>query len=210
MSDIKRSECATIILAGGNSTRMGTDKFNLILNDMSVLERTIHLAFKVSIQVVVMTHPEKDLPVISISNPSLHFFCDGIANRGPMQGLADGISHIPDNFAFVFVMTCDLPFIEATWMLRLQQEMNSSLDGCATITRGRVNPLLAIYRYRALEYVPELLKHNVFKPIRLFDHFNIACLQPESTDEEMVADMNTMESYLRARQIHQKECKKKG
>ncbi len=96
-------DCTAIILAGGDSQRMGSDKANLLLGEQTLLQRVIATMQQVFPHVIVSVRqprPEIDLPQV----------CDEQSGGGPLAGLAAGLGHIATPWAFV--VACDMPFVE--------------------------------------------------------------------------------------------------
>jgi len=96
-------DCTVIILAGGSSQRMGSDKANLLLDGQSLLQRvtvTMKKLFPKVLLSVRKPRPEIDLPQIR-DDPSC---------AGPLAGLASGLA-VADT-AWVFAVGCDMPFIK--------------------------------------------------------------------------------------------------
>jgi molybdopterin-guanine dinucleotide biosynthesis protein A len=96
-------DCTAIILAGGDSQRMGSDKANLLLGEQTLLRRVIAAMRQVFPHVIISVRQprsEIDLPQV----------CDEQSGGGPLAGLAAGLGHIATPWAFV--VACDMPFVE--------------------------------------------------------------------------------------------------
>jgi len=94
--------CTAIILAGGDSQRMGSDKAKLLLGDQTLLERvivTMRQMFPEVILSVRQPRPGIELPQV----------CDARDYAGPLAGLVSGLGHITTPWAFA--VACDMPFV---------------------------------------------------------------------------------------------------
>lgn len=100
-------ERALVILCGGNSTRMGSDKALLPFGDYCLIEYLVQ-KFKPSFSKIYLSVKKKgdyahlNLPVTEI--PDIY------ANAGPMSGVFSGLSMIDEERAFF--MSVDTPFLE--------------------------------------------------------------------------------------------------
>jgi molybdenum cofactor guanylyltransferase len=102
------ADCTAIILAGGDSQRMGRDKANLLLGGQTLLQRVIATMQQVFPEVIISVRqprPEIDLPQVCDDPAS-----EGMpAGGGPLAGLAAGLSRVTTPWAFV--VACDMPFV---------------------------------------------------------------------------------------------------
>jgi molybdenum cofactor guanylyltransferase len=103
------ADCTAIILAGGDSQRMGRDKANLLLGEKTLLQRVIAAMQQVFPHVIVSVRqprPEIDLPQVCDEQPN-----EGMpVGAGPLAGLAASLGHVTTPWAFV--VACDMPFVE--------------------------------------------------------------------------------------------------
>ena len=100
-------ENALVILCGGNSTRMGTDKALLPFGDTCLIEylvrkfqpyfSRIYLSVKIKGDYSHLKLPVTEIP-------------DIYPNQGPMSGIFSGLSMIDEECAFF--MSVDTPFLE--------------------------------------------------------------------------------------------------
>src|SRR3989338_11073565 len=95
-------DCTAVIMAGGDSLRMGSDKANLLLDGQTLLQRvtaTMRQVFPQIILSVRALRPEVELPQV----------CDDPSYAGPLAGLVSGLGQITTPWAFV--VACDMPFV---------------------------------------------------------------------------------------------------
>ena len=134
-------DCTAIILAGGDSQRMGQDKARLLLGGQTLLQRvagTMQQVFPQTIVSVRQPRPEINLPQV----------CDEPAENGqqggagPLAGLAAGLAHVTTPWAFV--VACDMPFVEAA-MVELLAKSRSGYQAVVPVVQGHQQPLAAYY-----------------------------------------------------------------
>jgi molybdenum cofactor guanylyltransferase len=128
-------DCTAIILAGGDSRRMGQDKAMLTFDGkpliQSVFDRVQPL-FPVTILSVRQLRPEIDLPQV----------CDMEMNGGPLTGLVSALIEITTPWAFV--VGCDMPFISPALIEQLATH-RAQYQAVVPIAAGSLQPLAAFY-----------------------------------------------------------------
>ncbi|MDP2759292.1 MAG: molybdenum cofactor guanylyltransferase [Sideroxyarcus sp.] len=158
------ADCTAIILAGGDSRRMGQDKANLLLGKQSLLQHvaTVMQQQFPSIMVSVrQPRPEIDLPQL----------CDDPAYSGPLAGLAAGLERATT--PWVFAVACDMPFITPVLIEYLAQCRND-YQAVVPLVHGYPQPLVAFYARGCLDEVQKLLRGSGKHSLRaLLDHLQV-------------------------------------
>ena len=127
---------ALIILCGGGSTRMGTDKALLPFGEVSLLEYLVN-KYKPHFSHIYLSvkkpgeYTHLSLPVTEIA--------DLYMNAGPMSGVFSGLSMMDEDQAFI--LPIDTPFLEPEVGLQLLEH----LDG---LTSPRYPAPKRIKKYR--------------------------------------------------------------
>jgi molybdenum cofactor guanylyltransferase len=140
-------DCTAIILAGGDSQRMGRDKANLLLGEQTLLQRviaTMQQVFPFVIVSVRQPRPEINLPQV----------CDEQLNAGPLAGLVASLSRITTPWAFV--VACDMPFVEPA-VVELLAKFRCQYQGVVPVVHGHPQPLAAFYASSCLAVMRESL-----------------------------------------------------
>jgi molybdenum cofactor guanylyltransferase len=146
-------DCTAIILAGGDSQRMGSDKANLLLGGQTLLRRVISTMQKLFPYIIVSVRharPEIDLPQVCDEQ-----FNDGTPGAGPLAGLVAGLSQV--NTPWAFVVACDMPFIETALVEQLGK-FRSNHQAVVPVVQGYPQPLAAFYASSCLSVMRESLR----------------------------------------------------
>jgi molybdopterin-guanine dinucleotide biosynthesis protein A len=135
--------CTAIIMAGGDSRRMGQDKANLLLGERTLLQSvaaTLQPLFAEVIVSVRQPRPEIDLPQV----------CDDPAHSGPLAGLAAALDRATT--PWIFAVACDMPFITPGVIeyLALQRADHQAV---VPMIGGHPQPLAAFYARSCLDEV---------------------------------------------------------
>ncbi len=139
-----------VVLAGGKSKRMGSDKAVLSLGDKTWGEVALNRFRELGIDSALSVNSEQAVKWKSLF-PETTMVVDSMdAAGGPLRGILSAHKAFPQND--LFVTACDLPMITADLMRTLladYQNHTSSYDYFA-YSKDDVEPLCAIYRYEAL------------------------------------------------------------
>ena len=137
-----------VILAGGRSSRFGTDKAFVLYRGRPFIQHTLDLMKKIFLEVVIMTnHPEK------FDGFQTKILKDEIPFQGPTGGIVTALECVGD----IFVVPCDMPLLSPKVILGLLAKDNgSSVVMCRR--EGRLEPLCAIYRTSILPVLKSRLK----------------------------------------------------
>src|ERR1035437_7677768 len=93
------------ILAGGKSSRMGTDKGLLVFNKKTIIQHVI-AQLKPVVKEVIIVSNNRDYEKFGVK-----VIADIIKNIGPAGGIHAALSHSNTNHNFI--VSCDMPFITA-------------------------------------------------------------------------------------------------
>ena len=133
-------DCTAIILAGGDSQRMGSDKANLLLGEQTLLQRVIATMQKIFPHVIVSVRhvrPEIELPQVCDEQPD-----DGMPGAGPLAGMVAGLGNITTPWAFA--VACDMPFVAPALVEQLGK-FRSDHQAVVPVAQGFPQPLAAFY-----------------------------------------------------------------
>jgi molybdopterin-guanine dinucleotide biosynthesis protein A len=128
-------DCTAIVMAGGDSQRMGRDKANVTLGEKTLLQAVVTTMQQLFPKVVVSVRQPRhgiDLPQV----------CDDLPNGGPMAGLVASLGQITTPWAFV--VACDMPFVVPE-VVELLAEYRSGHEAVVPIVQGHPQPLAAFY-----------------------------------------------------------------
>lgn len=148
-----------LVLCGGKSTRMGTDKGTISLNGISWAQHQFQLLNTILPTNYVSVNKEQ---MESYQNyfPSQTLIKDSKTSvQGPLQGLISAHQKFP-NHDF-FVLACDLPTLKSDLLHKLfiafKQNRDKNFDAFVFETAQGIEPLVAIYTARLLSKINNLI-----------------------------------------------------
>ncbi|MBW4082202.1 molybdenum cofactor guanylyltransferase [Paenibacillus sp. S150] len=195
-------EITGVILAGGGSRRMGTDKALLRLGGMPLIAYSAARLSGIADNIVIACgEAEREayrvfqLPLIPDIYPGL----------GPLAGLhaALGQSHTE----WVAVQACDLPFASKGLFTHMLETISggAAVQAVVPVTpEGRVQPLLALYHKSILPVLEKSLLQRRLRVMEVLDAIGVHYVRegdyPEGpgTHALSLLNMNTPEDYAAA------------
>jgi molybdopterin-guanine dinucleotide biosynthesis protein A len=161
-----KSDCAAFILAGGKSTRMGTDKAFVMLNGRMLMEHALDLVSTITANVRIVGAASKFqrfAPVVE------DIFC----GCGPLAGIHAALrSSVSD---LNLILAVDVPFVPADLLGYLLAQAQNHNDAIAIVPRTSQNwePLCAVYRREFVHAVDSALRAGNYKIGALFSKIKV-------------------------------------
>ncbi len=175
-------EAAGIVLAGGRSSRMGSPKAALAWHGSTLLRRvTGILARSLAGPVVVVSAPGQSLPALACG---IEVVADSREGRGPLQGLAAGLTAIGDRAPVAYVSSTDVPLLHPAFVRAVLGALDDQVDVVLPEIGGYRQPLSAAYRTNLLATVEKLIAADRMRPAFLFERSRVLRM----TADELLAD----------------------
>ncbi len=145
-----KTDITGIILAGGKSSRMGTDKGFLKLDGETFISHIIN-AVKPLVNdiIIVSNNPEYD-------RFNLKRIEDIMMDAGPLAGLYSGLYHSKTENNIV--LSCDVPLINTTVLKKLSRQAAKDVDIVQIESNNKTMPLIALYKKHCMHQCLELLE----------------------------------------------------
>ncbi len=178
------------VLAGGKSSRMGSDKGLMSLNGKRMVEHAHDVLAPLCTNVIILSNNSAyhSLPY-QISS-------DLIKNKGPLAGIYTGLS-LSDTEVNLFI-TCDSPKLSTAFYKHLVAHL-SEKEAVIPYDNQRLYPLTAVYRKNCLNAFGQQLKQNRLKvkeAIELIDAKRLLVdHQLPFFEEELLANINTIKEF---------------
>lgn len=141
------ADCTAIILAGGESRRMGHDKATLQLGEQRLVNHVadaLRAVFPTLFLSVRQPRPDIGLPQI----------CDAYPAAGPLAGLCAALEK--SNTPWIFAVATDMPFVK-TELIKLLASKRSNYQAVVPCVKGFAQPLAAFYSKSCLLAINALL-----------------------------------------------------
>ncbi|WP_051348816.1 molybdenum cofactor guanylyltransferase [Peribacillus kribbensis] len=160
-----------IIIAGGKSSRMGTNKALLDMNGRLNIERTIAELSQVSEKVIIVTNDRQEYEFLGLDMVS-----DEYPGLGPLAGLHAGLKAAETGA--VLAAACDMPFIKAE-ILSDTAGFLKGFEAAVPKMDGRPQPLAAGYRKESLSVLEDCLESGQLRMRDFLDRLKVKWVQIE-------------------------------
>ncbi|WP_149361459.1 molybdenum cofactor guanylyltransferase [Lolliginicoccus suaedae] len=185
-------EIAGVILAGGQSRRMGRDKATLAWGGATLAEHLVARLGPRCAPIIVVAAPGQLL-----SLPGARTVEDPIAHQGPLRGLATGLA-AAHPAEWVFACAVDMPGISTTLIDHLARHISGAHDIVAAHDGVSAQPLAALYRTTLAPMMEAALADGQRSP-RQFLAGARTVEVPVPGLEPQLRNLNTPEEYHAAR-----------
>ena len=176
---------AGLLLAGGRSTRFGSDKALALVDGRPMIQRVYDAVAALADPVFVSvgeSNTTYDLPARHI--------VDRYPGRGPLAGLHAGLLASPADW--LLVAPCDMPFLDTASLQKLAAARDTTAEAVvATDDAGRTTPVLGLYHRRCLARIEARLARGELSLQGLLDDLEVVKVR---IDAEVLRNVNDPEA----------------
>lgn len=138
-----------IIVAGGKSSRMGSDKGFLNFEGKPFIAYSITALTPYVDEIIIVSNDSK-YDIFNLKRVN-----DAIKNAGPLAGVYTGLSH--SNTENNVILSCDIPLINSSVINKIVNQIDDEFDIIQVESNGKSMPLIAAYKKRCMPKCLELL-----------------------------------------------------
>jgi len=180
-----------LILAGGKSTRFGSDKASAPLLGKPMLQWVISALAGACDELVVVTAREQLLPNVEASVP-IRVVVDLYDGLGPLAGLVAGFAAVATPLCFA--VPCDAPLIWPA-LVTMLAGLSAEWDVVCPYVGGFMQPLAALYRVETcLPVFRDFVERDLLKVTAAFGPLRTRVVR----EDELRAVDPALESFLNA------------
>ena len=149
---VSLSSITAVILAGGQSSRMGTDKAMLEIEGKPLIRHVY--------DILAALFPS---PLLITNSPERYSFlncptaADLYPGEGSLAGIHAALTHAPTDL--VFLVACDMPYVSPD-VIRFLCSLSDGFDAVVARSPDGMEPLHAIYRSRCLPVIEQMLRQG--------------------------------------------------
>lgn len=177
-----------VILTGGKSRRMGTDKSKLKINGKTFLDRIADQLSEFP-ELLVSIDRAKNHPDIA------HKMVEDVySGCGPIGGLHAALSACSSDA--LFAVSCDVPMFARSLDEGLCRMLTDEID--AVVARGeggRLHPLCAVYKKHTKDIFDSFIKLGDYRLISALGQMKVAYYELTPEEESSLQNINTAEDY---------------
>jgi len=156
------NKISCILLAGGQSKRMGEDKAFLKLDGQTFLKIIVKKLYEKCDEITLSINKDEE-----IYQKELNEFLDKITfikDKNPYDGPLNAVASVADsiNNPYVFIATVDTPLLNPE-LIDFYKEKISDYDCILPVINGKCQPLNTLYKKDALEKAISLTEEAIEK-----------------------------------------------
>jgi FdhD protein len=181
------------ILAGGASSRMGTNKALLMVDGEPIITRTYQILARLFHEVIVVTNTPEEYAFLPCRKVP-----DIFPGVGSIAGLHSALVH--SSAERTFVTACDMPFVDTGTIRYLCQLQQSGFDAVIPFSAGGQEPLHAVYAAKCREVFEDAIRGDERKILDILARMRTRLVTWEEIREVSASDrsflnVNTPEEY---------------
>jgi molybdopterin-guanine dinucleotide biosynthesis protein A len=188
---IQIKNITAILLAGGKSSRMGTDKGLIELNGESFMAR-----------IIAVVEPFVNKTMIVSNDPNHDVFnrkrvSDIIPDAGPLAGIFSGLFYSESDINLV--ISCDVPLINEAVLKALIDGYDPEMDVIQLQSQGKTIPLIALYKKHSMHQCLASLKKGERRLTKVVEQLKTKTIILDATLDPFVRNINTVDELKEIR-----------
>lgn len=181
-----------IILAGGQSSRMGRDKASLPWGESDLLNAVLERLAPVCNKIIVVSNSDRKIRI-----PGVQVVADHYKLCGPLGGMQAGLT--VSDADYNFIAACDMPYL-STEAVAYMKQAALGYDAAVPFIDKHYNPLHAVYRQTCLPYINQMLAENNYRILNFYSQIKLLHISKEELqgfDAELrtLSNVNTPDEY---------------
>lgn len=161
----------SVVMAGGKSSRMGTDKSFVPLLGKPLIEHVLERLGGIGQEEIIITNRPEDYEYLN--RP---MFQDIIPNRGPLGGLHTALVHA--NYPHILVTACDMPWLNRS-LLEYMVSLRHHAQAIVPRWQRYPEPLHAVYSKSCLTPIEQKLSAGSLKMISFYQEIEVLYLEQD-------------------------------
>jgi len=188
-----------VILAGGESTRMGKNKAFIEINGQRIIDRTVSLFREIFDDVLLVTNRPLDYLELNVK-----IVTDLIPGKGSLGGVFTGLFFSCSPKAFF--VGCDMPFLDRR-VIQYFLSLAQTADIVVQKTKDYWQPLHAIYPRTLLKPIERLFQQGELTIFKAYQGIKVREvtgeeLKPYDPDLHTLSNINTPEELKKLLETH--------
>lgn len=184
-----------IIMAGGPSSRMGTDKAMLPINGRPLIAHLYNQLRPHFEQILISTNPTQQHKYAFLGADVI---TDRIPGQGPLMGIVSALQASANELNFV--VACDIPQADISFVKKMLIEAEQYDVVIPTTGPSRYEPLFAVYKKSSLRAMNDVLAEGRRKIIDIFSKCKVKFINLH--DAQWYVNLNTRVDYEKYESKH--------
>lgn len=188
---VSDNDLSGFILAGGKSSRFGSDKALARIEGKTMISYSIDL-LKPFCQTICVNKGDKD----DYSYPEVYSISDLIPGIGPMGGIYSCLKTSETNYNLI--LTCDMPYISSDLLdnvINIWYKKKQDITICKN-KEGKLFPFPGIYSKECIPVLRQLILNQDYKMMNLIKQMHISEYLLSESDERKMANFNYADPFV--------------
>jgi len=164
-----------VILAGGKSSRYGTNKALVKIQGITLIEKVIGVMQSIFEHVILITNTPHEY-----SHLGLPMRQDLIKGLGPIGGIFTALTAIPNEAGFF--VACDMPSLNQG-LIRHMVEIRDDFDVVVPRISWKMETLHALYGKGCIAAIHRLIESKKYQTIQIFPEVSVRYVDEEEIRE---------------------------
>jgi len=176
-----------VLLAGGESSRFGSDKALLYFAGMTLIEY-IHNNLQENFSRVIVVGSKDKYSFLKEAEIREDIY----QNRGPLAGIYTGLYYSESSYNFI--CGCDMPFLDKDYFDLLKKEKAEELSAEIIVPRfkGYLEPLAAIYKRSLLAKIKKEILADNLKIKSFYQNSSRRIIKEEILKKDLTVDLERL------------------
>ena len=185
-----REEVTGVVLAGGMSSRFGSNKALSRFDGERLILRLCKRVGAVTDRMSLITNTPEEYAFLNLDSRK-----DLVPRCGPIGGIYTALRTAETPLCLC--VACDMPFIRPA-LLEYMVERSPGYDVIVPVQDGREEPLCAVYRNTCVPAIDNRIQAGKYRITGFFDEVRVLRVAPEDAgihDADMFFNINRPEDY---------------
>ncbi|WP_413305110.1 molybdenum cofactor guanylyltransferase [Bacillus sp. 1P10SD] len=175
-------KAAAIILSGGKSSRMGTNKALLKINEKTNIERIADTLKPLFDDIILVTNNPESYEFLGLKMVKDHY-----PGMGPLAGVHAGLNH--SDYDVNFIVACDMPFVSGE-LAQALVHFCSHYDAVIPVINGKQHPLFAVFKKEIASKVAGCIEEGTLRMKHLLDRLHVLYVTERELQSNSLLDLD--------------------
>ncbi len=181
---VNKKNITGIILAGGKSSRMGSDKAGILFKGKAFIEHVIEALKPLVDEIIIVSNKDEH------DRFNYKRITDTLDDAGPIAGLHAGLAY--SNTENNLVLSCDVPLIQTSVLEMIIAHNEEGKDVILLKEGSKSHPLIAFYKKNTAPHFFSLLKQGERRLSTAVNGLNVKSVSVSKAHQKALRNINTM------------------
>lgn len=178
-----------ILLAGGKSSRMGSEKGFLVYEKSTFVDRLVEMTKRMTPHVLLSVNAENAQEYAYLDIPLV---IDVVPDSGPLGGVVSTLREV--HTPWFFLISIDAPKVSIAILNNLW-ERRTGFDAVVYADQNRMHPLVGLYKTHTKTKWEEALRLNKLRLSSILATMHVRQIKADPIIKEAIQNVNTPQDF---------------